>query len=91
MNAQLREWISAVANQGAHGTTRKQVAVRWDVEQFSLHSILGRPSYSYVDGELRKVAREGVYGLARKPLFGDLAVIGKEVCVRQMAGVAGER
>jgi hypothetical protein len=58
MNAQLREWIPAVANQGAHGTTRKQVAVRWDVEQFSLHSILGRPSYSYVDGELRKVARD---------------------------------
>jgi len=42
MNAQLREWISTVANQRVHGTTREQVAVRWDVEQFSLQSIAGR-------------------------------------------------
>jgi len=54
MNAQLREWISTVANQRVHGTTREQVAVRWDVEQFSLQAIAGRLSYPYVDGELRK-------------------------------------
>jgi len=58
MNAQLREWISTVANQRVHGTTREQVAVRRDVEQFSLQSIAGRLSYPYVDGELRKVARD---------------------------------
>jgi len=28
------------------------------VEQSSLQSIAGRPSYPYVDGELRKVARD---------------------------------
>ena len=36
LNAQLREWIAGVANQRVHGTTHQQVAVRWDVEQFSL-------------------------------------------------------
>jgi hypothetical protein len=32
--------------------------VRWDVEQFSLQSLAGQPPYPYVDGELRKVARD---------------------------------
>jgi len=36
LNAQLREWVAGVANQRVHGTTHEQVAVRWDVEQFSL-------------------------------------------------------
>ena len=30
-----------VANQRVHGTTHEQVAVRWDVEQFSLQSLAG--------------------------------------------------
>ena len=34
------------------------MAVRWDVEQFSLQSLTGQPPYPYVDGELRKVARD---------------------------------
>jgi len=58
MNAQLREWIAGVANQRVHGSAREQVAVRWNVQQFSLPSIAGRPSYPYVDGELWKVARD---------------------------------
>jgi transposase len=57
LNAQLREWMAAVANQRVHGTTRERVGVRWDLEQFSLQPMAGRPSYPYVDGELRKVAR----------------------------------
>jgi hypothetical protein len=56
MNAQLREWVACVANQRVHGTTRDQVAVRWDVEQFGLQSLSGRLSDPHVDGELRKVA-----------------------------------
>jgi len=47
-----------VANQRVHGTTHEQVLVRWDVEQFSLQSLAGQPPYPYVDGELRKVARD---------------------------------
>jgi hypothetical protein len=58
MNAQLREWVACVANRRVHGTTRDKVAVRWDVEQFSLQSLGGRLSYPYVDDELRKVARD---------------------------------
>src|SRR5271156_1803116 len=58
LNAQLREWIWGVANQRVHGTTHEQVMVRWDVERFSLQSLAGHPPYPYVDGELRKVARD---------------------------------
>jgi hypothetical protein len=47
-----------VANQRVHGTTHEQVMVRWDVEQFSLQLLAGRPPFPYVDGELRKVARD---------------------------------
>jgi hypothetical protein len=58
LNARLREWIWSVANQRVHGTTHEQVLVRWDAEQFSLQSLAGQPPYPYVDGELRKVARD---------------------------------
>jgi transposase len=57
-NAQLRAWVWEVANQRLHGTTREQVAVRWDVDQFSLQPLAGRPPYAYLDDELRKVTRD---------------------------------
>jgi transposase len=58
LNANLRQWVWTVANRRVHGTTHEQVSVRWDNEQLSLQSVAGRPSYSYVDEELRKVARD---------------------------------
>lgn len=58
LNAQLRTWIWEVANQRVHGTTHEQVAVRWNVDQFSLQPMDGRPPYPYIDDELRKVARD---------------------------------
>ena len=57
-NAQLRAWVWGVANQRVHGKTHEQVAAGWDAEQFRLQPNAGRPSYSYLDGELRKVARD---------------------------------
>lgn len=57
-NAQLREWVATVANQRVHGTTREQVLLRWDGDQFSLQPVNGRLPYPYVDDELRKVARD---------------------------------
>ena len=58
LNAQLRAWVWEVANQRVHGTTHEQVAVRWNVDQFSLRPMNGRPPYPYMDDELRKVARD---------------------------------
>jgi transposase len=57
-NAQLRAWVWEVANRRVHGTTWEEVAVRWDVDQFSLQPLDSRPPYAYVDDELRKVARD---------------------------------
>ena len=34
-NAELRQWVSEVANQRVHGTTHEQVLLRWDEDQFS--------------------------------------------------------
>ncbi len=58
LNAQLRTWIWEVANQRVHGTTQEQVSARWKLESPTLQSIAGRPSYPYVEEELRKVARD---------------------------------
>src|SRR5689334_1564935 len=74
LNAQLRE------------TTREQVAVRWDVEQFSLQPIAGRLSYPYVDGELRKVARDAYIDWQGSRYSVPWQHVGKDVWVRELAG-----
>ena len=43
VNAELRRWVSEVANRRVHGTTREQVLLRWDEEQFSMQPVNGRP------------------------------------------------
>jgi hypothetical protein len=83
---QLREWVACVANQPVHGTTRDQVAVRWDVEQFGLQSLSGRLSYPYVDGELRKVARDAYVDWQGSRYSVPWQYAGKEVWVREIAG-----
>lgn len=85
MNAQLREWVACVANQRVHGTTRDQVAVRWDVEQFGLQSLSGRLSYPYMDGELRKVARDAYVDWQGSRYSVPWQYAGKEVWVRETA------
>jgi hypothetical protein len=62
------------------------MAVRWDVEQFSLQSLVGRPSYPYVDGELRKVARDAYIDWQGSRYSVPWQYVGKEVWVREMAG-----
>src|SRR5258707_6949730 len=84
LNAQLREWIWGVANQRVHGTTHEQVLVRWDVEQFSLQSLAGQPPYPYVDGELRKVARDAYVDWQGSRYSVPWQYAGQEVWVREM-------
>src|ERR1700689_1654605 len=86
LNAQLREWIWSVANQRVHGTTHEQVAVRWDVEQFSLQSLAGKPPYPHVDGELRKVARDAYVDWQGRRYSVPWQYAGKEVWVREQDG-----
>jgi Mu transposase-like protein len=86
MNAQLREWVACVANRRVHVTTRDKVAVRWDVEQFRLQSLGGRLSYPYVDGELRKVARDTYVDWQGSRYSVPWQYAGKEVWVREIAG-----
>jgi transposase len=85
MNAQLREWVTCVANRRVHGTTRDEVAVRWDVEQLGLQSLSGRLSYPYVDGELRKVARDAYVDWQGSRYSVPWQYAGKEVWVREIA------
>jgi hypothetical protein len=86
LNAQLREWIWSVANQRVHGTTHEQVAVRWDVEQFSLQSLAGQPPYPYVDGELRKVARDAYVDWQGSRYSVPWQYAGQDVWVQEIAG-----
>jgi hypothetical protein len=56
LNAELRRWVSEVANRRVHGTTHEQVLIRWDEDQFAMQPVNGRPPYPYMDEEQRKVA-----------------------------------
>jgi transposase len=86
LNAQLRDWIWGVANQRVHGTTHEQVLVRWDVEQFSLQSLAGQPPYPYVDGELRKVARDAYVDWQGSRYSVPWQYAGQDVWVQEIAG-----
>jgi transposase len=57
-NAELRRWVAEVANQRIHGTTREQVLLRFDEDQFAMQPVNQRADYPYVDEEPRKVARD---------------------------------
>lgn len=57
-NAELRRWMAEVANQRVHGTTRQQVLLRFDEDQFAMQPVSQRPDYPYVDEEPRRVARD---------------------------------
>jgi hypothetical protein len=52
LNAELRRWVAEVANQRVHGTTREQVLLRFDEDQFAMQMVNGRPDYPFVDDEL---------------------------------------
>ncbi|HEY2011858.1 MAG TPA: IS21 family transposase [Bryobacteraceae bacterium] len=41
LNAEMRRWMSEVANQRVHGTTHEQVLARWEEEQKTLQLING--------------------------------------------------
>jgi transposase len=86
LNSQLREWAWRVANQRVHGTTREQVAARWDAEQFSLQPMAGRPGYPYVEGEVRKVARDAYVDWQGSRYSVPWPQVGKDVRVREIAG-----
>lgn len=83
LNAQLRAWVWEVANQRVHGTTHEQVAVRWDVDQFSLQPLDGRPPYPYLDDELRKVARDAYVCWQGSRYSVPWSYAGKQVWVRE--------
>lgn len=86
LNAQLRQWIAGVANQRVHGTTREPVAVRWEIEQFRLQPLAGQPPYPYVDGELRKVARDAYVDWQGSRYSVPWQHAGQDVWVQERAG-----
>ena len=82
-NTELREWIGSVANQRVHGTTHEQILFRWDMDQFNLQPLNGRPPYPYLDDELRKVARDAYVAWRASRYSVHWKYAGKEVWVRQ--------
>jgi transposase len=86
LNAQLRAWVWGVANQRVHGTTHEQVLARWDTDQFSLQPLDGRPSYPYVDDELRQVARDAYVSWQGSRYSVPWEYAGRSVWVRESSG-----
>jgi transposase len=86
LNGQLRAWVWEVANRRVHGTTHQEVAANWDADQFALQPIAGRPPYSYVDDELRKVARDAYVSWQSNRYSVPWAYAGRQVWVRDRDG-----
>jgi hypothetical protein len=82
-NTELRQWVGDVANRRVHGTTREQVLARWDMDQFSMQLLNGRPPYPYSDDELRKVARDAYVSWQASRYSVPWQYVGKEVWVRE--------
>ncbi len=82
-NTELRQWVDTVANQRVHGTTREQVLLRWDGDQFSMRPIAGHPDYLYNDEELRKVARDAYVSWQASRYSVPWQYAGKQVWVRE--------
>ena len=82
-NTELRQWVDGVANQRIHGTTREQVWMRWDMDQFSMRPLEGRPNYVYSEDELRKVARDAYVDWQASRYSVPWQYAGKEVWVRE--------
>jgi len=85
LNAQLREWIWGVANQRVHGTTHEQVLVR-GMSRVQYAVAAGQPPYPYVDGELRKVARDAYVDWQGSRYSVPWQYAGQEVWVQEIAG-----
>jgi transposase len=82
-NTELREWLETVANRRVHGTTYEQVLIRWDMDQFAMQPLEGRPPYPYRDDELRKVARDAYVAWQASRYSVPWQYVGKEVWVRE--------
>ncbi len=82
LNAELRRWVSEVANQRVHGTTHEQILLRWDEDQFAMQPVNGRLPYPYMDDEQRKVARDAYVSWQGSRYSVPWEYAGKEVWVR---------
>ena len=83
LNAELRRWVSEVANRRVHGTTHEQVLIRWQEDRLNLQPVHGRPAYPYRDDEQRKVARDAYVSWQGSRYSVPWQYAGKEVWVRQ--------
>jgi transposase len=86
LNGELRRWVAEVANQRVHGTTRVQVLLRFDEDQFAMQPLNGRPDYPYMDDELRKVARDAYVSWRGSRYSVPWQYAGKEVWVCEWEG-----
>jgi transposase len=82
LNAELRRWVAEVANQRVHGTTREQVFIRWDEDQFAMQPVNGRPPYPFMDDEQRKVTRDAYVSWRGSRYSVPWLYAGREVWVR---------
>jgi transposase len=83
LNAELRGWVSEVANQRVHGTTGEPVLARWDEDQLHLLPVNGRLPYPYAGDEPRKVARDAYVCWQASRYSVPWQYAGKQVRVRE--------
>jgi hypothetical protein len=83
LNSELRRWVAEVANRRVHSTTREQVLIRWDEDQFNLPPVKGHLPDPYADDEQRKVARDAYVSWHGSRYSVPWRYAGREVWVRE--------
>jgi transposase len=86
LNAQLKAWVWAVANERIHGTTHEQPVARWQTERTCLHALGNRSPYPYADDEPRHVARDAYVAWQGSRYSVPWRFAGKDVWVCEHAG-----
>lgn len=82
LNAELRQWVAAVAHPRVHGTTGEVVADRLPTDRAHLLPLANRLPYAFVDEHRRQVARDAYVSWEGSRYSVPWAYVGREVWVR---------
>lgn len=86
LNAQLKVWVSTVANERMHGTTHEQPVARWATERDRILPVGNRPPYPYAEDEPRRVARDAYVSWQGSRYSVPWQYVGKDVYVCEHSG-----
>lgn len=86
LRAQLRGWVSQIANRRVHGTTHQVVLDAWQQERLHLQPVAARSPYPYLPEQTRRVTRDAYVAYQTNRYSVPWFSAGQEVSVREVDG-----